>query len=266
MAYSARIEADSISEYGDRLTTFVVTYPEIIHNEMLTHRVFSRNASSSRAIPTEKLIKQVERDPFIPTYWGKNQSGMAAKEELSRVEQMKAKAAWLVARNCAVTHARRLASIGAHKQTVNRLLLPWKWITVVITATEWDNFFKLRCAPDAQPEMHQIANMMRDAYVHPIDPPRKITDGWHLPFIMESEEGDIATALSLSVARCARVSYLTHDAKHDPEKDLLLAKRLQESGHWSPFEHQATPTLRDCAGNFTGWRQYRHYREGAPNA
>jgi thymidylate synthase ThyX len=254
MPYSARIESDSINEYGDRLTTFVVTYPRFIHSEMMTHRMFSRNSSSSRAIPTAKLIAQIESDPVYPIWWGKNQPGMQADQEIA--DMASARRIWEGARDAAVAHARQLDALGMHKQLVNRVLEPYSWITVIISATDYSNFFKLRCNSEAQPEMQWIAGMMRDAYYGAT--PILITDGWHLPFVREAEKENLETALHLSVARCARVSLLTHDGKHDPSKDLNLAKRLQESGHWSPFEHQATPTLRDYAGNFTGWKQNRH--------
>src|SRR5680860_1478525 len=254
MAYEARIEADSISPLGVRLTTFVVTYPRFIHSEMMTHRVFSRNSSSSRAIPHHKLLEQVEKDPVIPVYWGKNQSGMQAKEELSHEEQQLAISAWIHGRDAAISESKRL-------------LEPWMWITVIISATEWDNFFRLRCHVDAQPEIQKIAGMMRDLYMGIV--PKLLHPGqWHLTFVPNYEICDIATARDLSAARCARVSYLTHDGQHDPEKDLKLAKRLHESGHMSPFEHQATP-VNDAraipAGNFDGWHQYRH-RLGTPDA
>ena len=135
MGYEARIERDSISLLGHRLTTFVVTYPEIIHNEMLTHRVFSRNSSSSRAVPIKRLIEQVLLDPFIPVAWGRNQPGMQAKEELGDTEQQLARQVWLEGRDYAVAHAQRLDKIGVHKQVVNRLLQPWKFITTIISST-----------------------------------------------------------------------------------------------------------------------------------
>lgn len=263
MAYAARIERDSVNEFGNRLTTFVVTYPRFVHSEMMTHRVFSRNSSSSRAIPNHKLILQIQLDPAGPVFWGKNQSGMQAKEELSAKQISMAQAEWIEARDCALLHARRLANLGAHKQIVNRILEPWMWITVIITATEWENFFNLRCHIDAQPEIQKIAYMMRDLYETSI--PQSLGKfEWHLPFVEVDEMGDYRKSLALSVARCARVSYLTHDGQHDPEKDLQLAQRLNAAKHLSPFEHQATPIRLDRAtpaGNFVGWHQHRHSRQ-----
>jgi hypothetical protein len=165
---------------------------------------------------------------------------------------------WLRGRDMIYEWTKEKASrFNLHKQLINRPLEAWMFITVIISTTDYSNFFKLRCNDESQPEMQRIAGMMRAAYECTM--PKLLYPGqWHLPFVREAEKENIETAISLSVARCARVSYLTHDGKHDPAKDLLLAKRLQESGHWSPFEHQATPTLRDCAGNFTGWKQNRH--------
>jgi thymidylate synthase ThyX len=81
---SAKIIADSISEseYGDRITTFELEYPRFIHGELMTHRLFSRNAASSRAIPINKMMDQVLTAPAMPVEWGLNKSGMQAEEML----------------------------------------------------------------------------------------------------------------------------------------------------------------------------------------
>lgn len=135
MGYECRILLDSINTSGDRLTTFQITYPRFVHCELMTHRVFSRNSSSSRAIPIEKMIEQVENDPVIPVYWGKNQRGMQATEELTGVVRERAIEKWLDARDCAVDHAREMHLNCVHKQIVNRILEPWMWITVLVSAT-----------------------------------------------------------------------------------------------------------------------------------
>lgn len=278
MAYGCRIEADSVSPAGKRITTFVVTYPRFVHAELMTHRVFSRNSSSSRAIPVEKMIEQVERDPAMPVWWGKNQKGMQAHEQLSDVpvatgdgpEMLSALAAakrkWLVARDEAVYWAKELLALGLHKQVANRLLEPWMWITVVVTATEWDGWFRLRApasgpmdpAFPAQPELQQIAVMMRDEYA--ASRPQECLV--HLPFAQlkdQAELDNIADLPKICVGRCARVSYLTHDGRRDPAADVELFERLQVAGHWSPFEHVAYASLdaRRRSGNFFGWRQLR---------
>jgi thymidylate synthase ThyX len=290
VAYAAKIIADSISEAGDRLTTFEVTYPRPIHSEMMTHRNFSRNAGSSRAIPVEKMIRNVLDDPFIPIYWGKNQKGMQAEVELDETDQLYARQEWDVAMNRAVECVKNLQEIGVHKQIANRLLEPFSWITVIITATEWSNFFALRANPMAQPEIRKIAEMMKDLYE--TNTPKLLKyDEWHLPYITEEDfRNQAITCVSaatreaiiledkkkVSAARCARVSYLTHDGKRDIQADLDLYERLVSGGHLSPLEHVATPqyfgmgaTLpgydntvsyySPMIGNFKGWKQLRKF-------
>lgn len=258
VAYKARIVLDSVNGAGDRLTTMEVTYPLFVHNEVLTHRAFSRNAASSRAIPIEKTIKAVRDDPVVPVWWGKGQSGMQAREELTGTSREWAEKNWLNARDAAVDCAYRMLDEGAHKQIVNRLLAPWAWITVLVSATEWQNFFALRCHPDAQPELQRIAYMMRDLYQE--SRPVEIADGdWHLPLYTGVKVGDLAypLAVKISTGRCARISYLTHNGIRDPQEDIRLHDDLLRNGHMSPFEHVAQAAPGAQSGNFTGWRQYR---------
>ena len=262
MAYSARILADHLAPSGQRLTTFEVTFPRIVLAEFNTHRQFSRNSASSRAIPIEKMLARVQADPFIPTYWGKNQKGMQADEELSEKDQRVAKGLWEVALDSTLADVRRLMDLGVHKQLVNRLLEPFMWQTVLCTATEFENFFALRCHKDAQPEIREIAVRMEKLYRE--QEPTKVEEGfWHLPLVEDRDQllADGYTedeVRQVSVGRCARVSYLTHDGKRDPKADLTLCTRLRESGHMSPFEHvaQALSVPRQ-SGNFAGWEQYR---------
>jgi hypothetical protein len=231
---------------------------------MMTHRVFSRNSASSRAIPVEKMLKKVEEDPFIPTYWGKNQKGMQADQELLPSECAWSETTWLEARNDAVQHAKQLLAIGVHKQITNRLLEPWLWHTVIVTATEWDNFWGLRCNKDAQPEIKRIADMMREIYDASI--PKEIwSRQWHMPLMTDLSDlidagFSIDELCRISVGRCARVSYLTHNGIRDPRADLGLCDRLLQSGHMSPLEHIARPMCRNEQGfsaNFRGWVQLR---------
>jgi thymidylate synthase ThyX len=264
MAFSARVLLDSRSPSGARLTTLEVRYPRFIHSEMMTHRVFSRNAASSRAIPIKKMIAAVREEPALPVYWGRNQTGMSAREAVTPEVEALARAEWRAALEDALRHAERLAEkdIDLHKQLVNRLLEPFAWITVIITATDWANFFTQRCHPDAQPEIKHIAEMMLAQYRASIPAPVAL-GRWHLPLIQDDERALPEEQLcKLSVARCARVSYLTHDGKRDVERDLDLYEKLLEggaNGHWSPFEHVATPApdADTRSGNFTGWEQYR---------
>lgn len=278
MAISARVIADSSytsENWGvgpQRITTFVLRYPRFIHSEFMTHRVFSRNASSSRAIPVQKMIDAVMDDPALPIFWGKNQPGMQAAEELTGYELEKARQYWLEGRDHSVDIVRDLNKMGLHKQIANRILEPWMHIEVVCTATDWDNFYALRTDAAAQPEMRALALAMLAAHNESV--PRKLvhmdetdvlTDNWHLPFVTfeERQSLDILAALKHSVARCARVSYLNHEGKIDPEKDAGLHDKLLESGHFSPFEHQARifedePYCR----NFRGFEPYRNIVPG----
>jgi thymidylate synthase ThyX len=265
MGFSARVLLDSLSPAGVRLTTMEVRYPRFIHSELMTHRLFSRNAASSRAIPIRKMIDAVRAEPAMPTWWGRNQSGMQAEVELDSAARELAQAEWRRALEDALAHAERLASseIQLHKQLVNRLLEPFAWITVIITATEWANFFTQRTHADAQPELKHAAELMLAAYR--ASAPRAVALGdWHTPLILPDEEAElpVETRMRISVARSARVSYLSHDGTRDHAKDLELYERLVgggANGHWSPFEHVATPFAQAdrWSANFQGWEQFR---------
>lgn len=267
MGYAAKILKDSVTADGARLTTFEVTIPRIVLAEFNTHRMLSRNSASSRAIPVEKRIAAVESDPFVPEAFGRNQKGMQAAEELADQDAADARAAWMFAATDACRHARRLAGIGVHKQLANRLLEPFLWHTVIASATEWDNFFALRDNAAAQPEIAKPVRLMRAALAES-EPSRLRFGQWHTPFVDFDEAASLAAAgfsadeiLLVSVGRCARVSYLTHDGIRDPRADVDLALRLRSSGHMSPFEHVAQAYALDLAhefvGNFRGWKQYR---------
>lgn len=260
MGYSAKVILDSVSTNGQRLTTIEATYPRMIHSELMTHRVFSRNAASSRAIPVKKLLGRVMEEPYIPEKWTKNQAGMQGFELIDNPEE--AIKVWLQARDSAHEAASKLAlDLDVHKQLANRLLEPFAWITVIITATDWQNFFKLRCDPAAQPEFQKIAKMIQEGY-DASTPTLLQCDQWHTPYIQRDEQHfDWHTKLKLATARCARVSYLTHDGKRDMEADINLYTRLLTGNHWSPFEHCARPAhdfeSYALCGNFNGWVQFR---------
>lgn len=264
MGYLARVVLDSVAPNGARLTTMEVRYPRFIHSEFMTHRVFSRNAASSRAVPIKKMLAAVREEPAMPIYWGRNQSGMSARAELDEATIALAQTEWRAALDDALRHAERLSSseIDLHKQLVNRLLEPFAWITVIVTATEWANFFTQRTHDDAQPEIKRIADLMLVAY-RAGEPQPVALGAWHTPFIQDDERAlPEEYRIKLSVARSARVSYLTHDGRRDHEKDIELYDRLVgggANGHWSPFEHVATPLEAAAAGsgNFIGWEQFR---------
>lgn len=267
MDYSVKVLADSYCDetFSPRLTTIEATYPRFIHSEMLTHRQFSRNSASSRAIPTWKMIENVENHPVVPLHWGKNQSGMQAFEVVDGDTERCARGVWDTARWDAIKHAKRLNDLGIHKQIINRVLEPYMWITVIISGTEWSNFFALRCHKDAEPHMQHIAYMMRDAI--DASTPKEIgRDGWHMPLMGFDGDESLHPSVKpyVSVGRCARVSYLTHDGKRDPQADLDLSQRLSTNKHMSPFEHVARPmtwperqTCQKLHSNFRGWVQLR---------
>lgn len=269
------IEHSESTTSGARLVTVLARYPRYIHSELMTHRQFSRNASSSRAIPVAKLIENVETDLVYPSQWGANNPGMQSIEELT-VEQMdEAKDYWDMARRNAVRVATKLAELGAHKQIVNRILEPFAHINTLITATEWGNFFELRCHPDADPTMQAVGCAIHDAI--DASTPKLLRAGeWHLPFITTEERAEFGPDMlrRASAARCARTSYLTHDFKPPAiTGDIRLYNKLVGSRpiHASPTEHQATPDIlhKDehglytqwksphLHGNFFGWVQFR---------
>lgn len=247
---------------GPRLTTMQLTYPRCIHSEFMTHRMFSRNSASSRAIPIEKMLQNVEESPFVPIYWGLNQKGMQAGGEHSEIHNCES--TWLAARDAALYEANRLNRLGLHKQIVNRVLEPWMWITVIATGIEpaWENFFKLRCHPDAEPHIQKIAYMAREQY--DANGIWAMTyDHDYTPLIGFDGDENLTRdeKRKVSTARCARVSYRTHDGERDVSADIALHDRLCEAGHWSPFEHVAKPinsSVQPGTSNFGPyWLQYR---------
>lgn len=261
MTISAKIVAHSKTDFAPDIYTVAVRYPRIIHAEAKTHRVLTidgeeyefiqdvslmddrdlnRNASSSRAVPIDTIIAQVLDDPAMPVAWGRNQSGMQAGAEIDDPDA--AVREWLRARDSAVEHARALAKLGLHKQIVNRVLEPFSHISVIITATEWTNFFDLRCHPAADPTMRAVAEAIAAAMQS--SEATKLDHGdWHLPYITTEERAsvkDMEFLAMMSAARCARVSYLNHDGtRPNVERDIKLAQLLRDESHMSPFEHQA---------------------------
>lgn len=259
---SAKVIADSVAPHGKRITTFELEYPRFILAEVLTHRVFSRNTASSRAIPVAAVIRQIQENPAMPVHWGKNQSGMVADEEISDYHKTLAQSVWLEARDNAIRLAEVLSDLGVHKQLSNRLLECWFNVKQVVTSTEFDNFFHLRRHKDAQPEFKVLADEMwkaRDASM-----PRYVDyDEWHLPYVTEQDrrDYDLSTCQKLSASLCAQVSYRKSD--ESAEKAIKIWDRLvgSEPKHSSPMEHAATPLIdaNDRGGNFFGWKQLRQF-------
>ncbi len=268
---SAKIICDSVNPNNQRLVTYVLTYPRFIHSELMTHRTFSRNAASSRAIPIQKMIRAVWNEPAMPVSWGVNGKGMQAKGELTGWRRTACIWSWLLGCRLACIVSWLLSRMGAHKQIANRVTEPWAHMTTIVTASELPNFFNLRAHKDAQPEFQALAFAMLRAYADSI--PKRLAWGeWHLPFADRylGEGLSIDELLKISTARCARVSYLTFDNEIDHSKDYCLHDNLESSRHMSPFEHPAVASeissnvgyLHPSFGNFAGYMQYRKTLRG----
>ncbi len=252
---TARIVADSISPEGIRMTTMEIEYPRFILAELNTHRMLSKNSASSRAIPVAAMHQHIVDNTATPVYWGKNQAGMKAKEELQGSDKSMAMYLWAKARDHAIDFARQLNDLGSHKQITNRVTEPWMIMKTVISGTEWANFFWLRDHQDAQPEIAELARKMRAAYDASI--PQALNPGeWHVPYVntyrsiingellySDGKGDDISAeeARIVSASCCAQVSYRKNDDSY--EKALKIYEQLIESepAHASPVEHQATP-------------------------
>jgi thymidylate synthase ThyX len=317
--FEAKILADSITKEGHRLTTIEATFPRLILSEFNTHRDFSRNSASSRAIPFWKQLQKIISFGYIPSKLGINQAGMQASVFLYGEKLAEAQAVIKLAKDRAIISTVEMILgrsrvekalgeayesvlvngfsneeyalildavkdfealvkeskkdgklipedyINLHKQHVNRYLEPYMWHTVVVTASEWGNWDALRISEMAQPEIDAIARMI--TYLRAQHTPTLLQEGeWHLPLIQEDElhlvKDDIELWKKVSVGRCARVSYETHDGKRDTSKDVSLAEILLNDGHMSPWEHVATPQAEGnwdpkLGGNFKGWVQLR---------
>lgn len=266
MEFSARVLADSINTSGNRLTTMEWTYPRFVHAEILTHRMLSRNSASSRAIPASKLRLVVTETPVVPLEWLKEQKGMQGGPALEGNDALAADAIWLAARDFMVKCSEDLSALNVHKSLANRLIEPFMWITVLISATEWDNLWDLRCHPDAEQHFRKIAEMARKEY--DASEPEELVDGeWHMPFIQtgshETAKKGNEKLKKIATGRTARVSYLTHEGSRDPAADVELHDRLRDGsggvGHFSPFEHVAQAlSAPQRVANFIGWKQYRY--------
>jgi hypothetical protein len=294
---SAKVIANSISLEGVRIVTFELEYPRFIHSEFMTHRQFSRNAASSRAIPVNVMADLIINNPATPVHWGKNQPGMQAKEELVEPALIRVKSLWNEAKDEAIRIALSMNLEQAHKQIINRILEPFQHIKVVMTATCLDNFFYLRSHTDAQPEIKVLSDLMVKALDESVEVYLN-EDDWHLPYYgrgywavddegTESQPESLEDAIAISASCCAQVSYRKADTSL--EKALDIYRRLVDFKpvHASPFEHQATPfnhvveSLEDIlphnwpkgvthmdkefmfwSGNFKGWIQNRQLIEG----
>ena len=285
-----KIICDSIGEHSPRLTTFQLRYWRGIHAELMTHRVFSRNAGSSRARPSAAIIEQVRRDPWGPLEWGQNQSGMQAENQVDDATRVLAENEWGLAAQDAAKRAENMAILGLHKQVVNRVLEPFTFIDVVLTSTDFANWFTLRDEKDADPTIQDLARRMKEA-MKASNPVFLKPGEWHLPYIKTQDFYDVRDYLvkqhnvraepnekqivdvlkKVSTARCARISYAPFDGNGSIEKEVARHDLLVVSQpvHASPAEHQATPdeliidneqdewAAQYLHGNLRGWVQYR---------
>ena len=263
---SVKILADTKFYDGtelQRVTTFKLKFPRIILTHLLTHRVFSRNTASSRAIPILKMIKYVWKEPFVPDYWGANQSGMEAETEVTPIRKFFCTMVWLyLFRPSAILMALFLHFMGVHKQIGSRLLEPFYYCEMILTASELSNFFKLRCDRKAQPETRELANLMRVKYKN--NRPKK--NSIHIPFLDEIDlmgDMELTDKLIISTALCAKVSYRNEETTL--EKSKVLLNKLLGDGviqHLSPFEHICFLETKNnkavTKGNLKGWVQLRH--------
>ena len=268
-----KVIADSISKEGKRITTFELIYPRFIHAEMLRHRVFSRTVESSRAKPIKKNLDEVRINPVLPRHLTLNEPGMVGTKEITdfnKKEDIYDSLAMLA--NMTVTAIEFLEQeYHLHKQVLNRYLEPFLNTKEVVTSTEWDNFFTLRLASDAEPHIQDLAALMKKGLEQSI--PKLVKEnGVHLPYVTEEEKSKypINTLMKISSARCARCSYKLYDGTTNIEKDLALYEKLRKGKHLSPMEHVAIADYKDYDGNwanpeyhgnFVGWCQHRKYVE-----
>lgn len=241
MASKAKVIAHTCNEYvpSSQAVTFEIYAPRFLLAEINTHRLLSRSAQSSRAIPVMKRVDLVRNDPFVPLAFGKNKPGMSADEVLAEDENASAESVWRGALSTMLVSAEELAGLGVHKQLANRLVEPFAYFYGVVTATEWDNFWMLRISPAAQPEFKELAEAMQTALADSKPRSSAFSGHYHLPY--NPDYGlDIDAALKVCSARCARVSYKTTDGKiSSMVDDLDLCNRLTGEWHLSPFDHCA---------------------------
>lgn len=263
----AEVVADSISEFGQRLITFRLHYPRLIHAEVMTHRSFSRNASSSRAIPVSKMLEQVQNNPAMPVHFGKNKSGMqddGVFDQPIEVPYVDYKGNdqilfytpeefWTLSGDAARMYAEKFSETGYHKQVANRLLEPYQYMNTIISMTDIDNFFHLRLHKDADPTFINLTECMYEAYNQ--SEPMLVKDGdYHLPFIkkvifnnnkiryfVDEIEVPLSTAIKVSTSVCAQVSYRKNDLSVEKAMKIWDMLVTMNPIHGSALEHVAKP-------------------------
>lgn len=251
-----KIIEDSMAENGIRLTTMELTYPLLIHQELLTHRAFSRNSASNRAIKTAKMLAAVSSQPFVPEKFPLEQKGMSPAGWVE--DYAECRRIWLEGRDHALEIAKRLSDKGVHKQIANRGLYAYLHITTVLSSTDWTNFYELRDSEFAQQEIADLSREMKRKQKESI--PKTVRIGeWHLPYVKDVEKLEYQEdAKFISAGRSGRTSYLNQGYETNPESDIVLAQSFVNNKHWSTWEHPATPLYdRGYCGNFRGWLQGR---------
>lgn len=264
---------------GDLLISYQIKCPVWVWYDILTHRCFSRNASSTRAIPCKTMRENTLKCPAIPTTFMKARKGMAANEPLSNGNQALSNGLFELINDELTKYHEEAEKLGMSKQDANILLLPFIHFDAIISGTDWKNFFKLRNNEAAKPDLHLLAKQMQDQYNGiVIDEERNLPhennnawiltqDEWHTPYVSTYSSllaiDDLELLKKISVAQCARVSYGTDKlTKTTYDKDIELHDKLQSSGHYSPFEHIATPLKNKCrVDNYNSWLQYRSFVE-----
>lgn len=262
------IVADSKNQFGQRITSIVATFPRMLLAEVNTHRVFSRNSASSRAIRFQQMVKNCQDNPFIPFRFQKDHAGMQGTEYFEGKEHDRCRELWLDARNSAIVRATELHNFGVTKQLANRILEPFQWHTALITSTEWENFINLRVSEFAEDHFQDLSQKILDA-LNESEPKQLKAGEWHIPFgdkldfsnpidfvrfinpkyvtehpiqkpgYIIDMKGIEELKVKLATVRCARISYLNQGKETSIEDDLKLHDRLASSGHWSAFEHCA---------------------------
>lgn len=289
----ARMVKDSINSSDVRLRTFELEYPRFIHSELMTHRMLSKNASSTRAIPVKRAIEIVQENTAMPVHWGKNNPGMQSRQELDDTRKEAAQQSWLAVRDAVISHVRVMSDpvgINGHKQWAGRPLETFSFIKVVLTGTEFENMWHLRDHPDAQPEFRELVRIMQQVSEQSVAQ-KLIAGQWHLPYVdlidgkyyVSGEQVSLDVAKKVSASCCAQVSYRRLDESIEKAQEIFEMLHVgDDSGqpaHASPLEHQATPMDSDSipfnpntwengithvrkdgslwSGNLRGWIQHR---------
>lgn len=286
--FAAIVLASRPTNGAKPLITLHGRYPRIIHGEIMTHRQFSRNARSSRAVPVKTMLNEVRTKPFVPWHWGANQSGMQAGEDCNELlgdpssdwegiglTQITREEGWLKARDFNAEMAEAYMNAGYHKQIPNRFLEPFSWMDTLISATNWANFLHLRDHKDAEPHFQDWARLVKEAmtWLNDNDAYEELDHGqWHLPYITKNDRdyacldmglgvGEAANNVlrKISAARCARISYKPFDGDGSIERELARYDQLISSDrlHASPTEHQATLDEGITNGDVVPWMNSR---------